>query len=522
MNEPDPSDSSSDSATQTTSGFRAPEALISGIILGFAGLGLILLLLQASDIKWSWEYWGSSDGVFDRSVIFRNFGLLILALIALPLAIWRSWVAHQQARIANKQHLLSEKGLVIDRYQKGAQMLESTELSVRLAGIYALRELATSDPDETYLLVLDLLCDFVRERSKTRVKSVSPVPSRSAADFGPFPPDLQKALETISWIRNKVPAEVLLEPLDWRPDLAEANLFNAQLDEFNLTKANLYRANLSNADLTEANLTNAILSEADLSKSNLLRVNLSMAEMYEVDLRCAFLCVANLRSVHLIGSDASGVNLTHADLSNASLVDSDFSDAILLSSILIKADLSRTRFANAKLDEADLSGANLTETDLSEASFVQAILYGVDLISADLHRANLSGAKLISADLNGANLRMSNLTGAILRGGELATADLTGASFSSSCLSGTNLSDAYLTNTILSKSSKTVPESFRLKHCWAFENKAPKDVHQDTRESIAIRKHDETWDIFVDRIIRERPDLKWSERERELALPWDY
>ncbi|MBG6158374.1 hypothetical protein IWQ52_004149 [Labrenzia sp. EL_159] len=53
MNEPDPSDRPSELATQTESGFRAPEALVSGIVLGFVGLGLILLLLRASDIEWT-------------------------------------------------------------------------------------------------------------------------------------------------------------------------------------------------------------------------------------------------------------------------------------------------------------------------------------------------------------------------------------------------------------------------------------------------------------------------------------
>ncbi|WP_282046260.1 pentapeptide repeat-containing protein [Roseibium album] len=297
MNEPDPSDRPSEPATQTDTVFRAPEALISGIILGFVGLGLILLLLRASDIEWTWEYWGSSDGVFDKSVIFRNFGLLVLALIALPLAIWRSVLAHQA-------HRLSEKGLIIDRYQKGAQMLESDNLSVRLAGVYALRELAKSDPSDTYIMVQDLLFDFVRERSKERAPRFDKVTKkRSSPEYDSFAADLKIALETASWLRDNVPEAMVHETMnDWRPNLREANLSHAQIHDINLSNAILHGAKLQFAVFKKTNLTAAIIAGVNVFGTRFDGVDLSKAKLRFLKFEKTILINANVTDTHFIGN----------------------------------------------------------------------------------------------------------------------------------------------------------------------------------------------------------------------------
>jgi len=208
----------------------------------------------------------------DRDAFFanvRNLGLIALGILGTVLAVWRSVLAHQA-------HKLSEKGLIIDRYQKGAQMLESSELSVRLAGIYALRELAQSDPEDAYILVQDLLFDFVRERSKVRKADVSKVTKANPKPgYGPFPPDLQKAMETASWLRKSVPAAGRLETQQrWNPDLRLANL----------TRVILRRSDLSGADLTGADLSGANLSGAGLTGATLFGATLTGAHLKEAHL----------------------------------------------------------------------------------------------------------------------------------------------------------------------------------------------------------------------------------------------
>ena len=71
----------------------------------------------------------------------RNIALVAAGLVALPLAILRGIVAERQAHTA-QQDLLNE------RYQRGAGMLGSNVLSVRLGEVYALQCLAEDCPEQ--------------------------------------------------------------------------------------------------------------------------------------------------------------------------------------------------------------------------------------------------------------------------------------------------------------------------------------------------------------------------------------
>ncbi len=70
-------------------------------------------------------------------------------------------------------------------------------------------------------------------------------------------------------------------------DLSRANLYGANLIGANLSRANLYGANLIGADLYNADLSRANLSEADLFRADLSRANLSEADLFGADLLSA-------------------------------------------------------------------------------------------------------------------------------------------------------------------------------------------------------------------------------------------
>ena len=99
---------------------------------------------------WCWLNDGESG-----STTIRNLGLVVAAMIALPLAIWRSIVAERQVETA-------QRGLLNERYQKGAEMLGSGVLAVRLGGVYALAGLAREHPEDYHMKIVSLLCAFVR------------------------------------------------------------------------------------------------------------------------------------------------------------------------------------------------------------------------------------------------------------------------------------------------------------------------------------------------------------------------
>ena len=98
--------------------------------------GIALLVFPIDKEFWSAAWNWFSEGESNSGTI-RNIGLVLAGLVALPLALWRSLVAQRQAEAAQRQAFTAQEGLANDRYQKGAEMLGSDVLSVRIGGIYA-------------------------------------------------------------------------------------------------------------------------------------------------------------------------------------------------------------------------------------------------------------------------------------------------------------------------------------------------------------------------------------------------
>ena len=69
------------------------------------------------------------------------------ALLAFVFALWRGWVSERQAESALRQAETAEQTLLYERYQRGAEMLVSRVLAVRMEGIRSLEQLAQDQPD---------------------------------------------------------------------------------------------------------------------------------------------------------------------------------------------------------------------------------------------------------------------------------------------------------------------------------------------------------------------------------------
>ena len=233
--------------------------------------------------NWDWLIGNESGGA-----IIRNLALTALAVIGLPLVLWRSRVAERQANTA-------EHGLLNERYQKGAEMLGSTVLTVRLGGIYALSRLASEDPERYHIQVMQLLCAFIR----------NPVSKGGE--------DVHAAMEAIG-SRNQTQIAVE-QQANYRANLRQADLRNQIL----------YGMNLSEISFVGANLSGAYLNKADLSNSSFLFANLTKVELSGANLRGAALLDANLSFVENAHSaDFSDANLTNANLASANLAGAIF------------------------------------------------------------------------------------------------------------------------------------------------------------------------------------------------------
>ena len=331
------------------------------------------------------------------STTIRNFGLVVGGVIAIAVAIWRSIVANRQAET-------SERGLLNERYQKGAEMLGSEFLFVRVGGIYALQRLAEEHAEQYHVQIMRLFCTFVCH------------PTEDKDDTAIFSTKLDRIREDVqaamTAIGTRSDADIILE---------DKEEFRRDLDGAMLPGAILHKANLSFTSLRNTKLSRAILPGAILHKADLTGANLTAAKLF-------------------------GANLTDADLFGANLTNADLTDAKLTGAKLSRANLTDAALAEANLTNAGLFGANLTGADLTDATLTDATLAEANLTNAKLLDANLTNAKLFGANLTAAKLLGANLTYANLLGADLTDANLAGAN-----LFGADLTDATLTGSKLFK-----------------------------------------------------------------------
>ncbi len=102
-------------------------------LLAEAGMAPLAILALAAVIVVSVFFWDETEDI-------RNVGLVVAAVIALPVAIWRSRVAERQADTAHRD-------LLDGRFQHAIQMLGSSVPAIRVTGLNALRRLAAEYPD---------------------------------------------------------------------------------------------------------------------------------------------------------------------------------------------------------------------------------------------------------------------------------------------------------------------------------------------------------------------------------------
>ena len=239
-------------------------------------VAVIILVVLAVGAGLTWVYWDWLRAGESGSSTIRNVGFIIGAVIAMVLAVWRS-------RVAGRQAATSEHGLLNDRFQKGAEMLGSEVLAVRIGGIYGLRHLAREHPQQYHVQVMRLFCSFVRNPSWSE-------------------------------ILNEDAAAVM----DAIGDRRERHL--------RLERDAEYWLNLSGANLRNANLQGANLSSSDLPTvkddvwPNRTFTDLSGAHFFDANLESA-----NLKNADLSGTDLTGTNLSGVDLTGTNLSGTKFS-----------------------------------------------------------------------------------------------------------------------------------------------------------------------------------------------------
>ena len=286
----------------------SPFILLSQLVLAVAYFIAVIFNIRN---KWDWALWSfitvavlvisatlsraywedlhsDQDSV---STTIRNLGLVIGGVIAILLAIWRSKVAESQAEIAQQQAATAERGLLNERYQRGAEMLGNDVLAVRMGGIYALQRLADEHPEQYHVQIMRLFCAFARNPTA----------------------DNNMPIQSTTRIREDVQA--IMDAIGARDERQLRLEVNA---EYSL---NLRRVSLGGANLNLANLQSAFLAHSILAESWLVGSDLTGANVWGANFSGAFLASANLSGTKFSSSSggirAYGITQSQLDQAQA-------------------------------------------------------------------------------------------------------------------------------------------------------------------------------------------------------------
>ena len=228
-----------------------------------AGLIAVLLVLAGFFVWrfWDWLRMVPQDYESGTATV-RNLGLLVTAIMPCRLVYGAGFVAHRQAETA-------QQGLLNERYQKGAEMLGSEVLSVRLGSIYALARLAEEHPEQYHVPIIQLFCTSVR--SSTKSKESQDKQEDQSLHKSVLREDIQAVMTQLVVVAKRVWLRKGNEKLRFG-DYVFRGRYHGQKGRTLLV--GFKRANLRGVDLCEADLSSANFSGADLSISQLLEANL--------------------------------------------------------------------------------------------------------------------------------------------------------------------------------------------------------------------------------------------------------
>lgn len=294
-----------------------------------------VLLLGIGLSWWLWDEFRQYPKE-SLSATFRNLALITGGIIAMLLAVWRSRISERQSLASQHQADTAQQSLLNERYERGAEMLGSEVLSVRMGGIYALQKLAEEHPEQYHVQIMRLLCAFVRNPA-----GIDNTPrTEKGRRYPRLRDDVQAAMVAIAH-RNNLELESAAG--NFSLDFYGAHLLSLDLEKANLRGADLTNANLEGAHLTGADLLSAKLSGVNMCRAYLEGANLSRANLNGApNLSWAILRSADLSRAQIGSADFSHAQLTHTDLSDAHISATDFSDARLF-----KTNLSGVTFGEA-------------------------------------------------------------------------------------------------------------------------------------------------------------------------------
>lgn len=252
---------------------------------------------------------------------WRNITLATISIIGLGFIVWRSITAHRQTSIANEQAIiankqaetastnleLTEKGHVLDRFQKAVELLSDGESNnTQLAGIKLVYELASDYPESFYFSAIEQLCAVAKANSNG-------ILIRSEREYADETPSKKEQLQNeaaYQVVRNAMEAFFNLRTTDnmqregdWKPPLNEVQItrlgnhyrsknaqnfhfflgkiYNSKIEGFDFSGGDFLRANFGNTEFRNCKFVGASLRSCSCGGAKFIDCDFTDAEVFE-------------------------------------------------------------------------------------------------------------------------------------------------------------------------------------------------------------------------------------------------
>jgi uncharacterized protein YjbI with pentapeptide repeats len=354
-------------------------------------VALVLVVLALGRFFMALSGIGDFENAEAQSAAIRNNGLVVAALIGVPFLIWRTSVAHKQARIAqdvlfkDKINAASEDlhAMRTVWHKKRKTNVSEPDIIRRCAAVSKLHALVEQDPASAKH-ISNILSTYVRERSRETPPMKKEQYDQQFPHLNPwdqsFPSngDLLSAVRALGQLRkiDEVDQDAVVI------DLKEANLQGFDLSFFltldaDYTNADFHKASMQAANLASTTLRGAFFRGADLERASLQRAELAPTVRSKTNFIGSNLRLAQFQDAHLPSAIFIGTNLTNVG----------FQRSVLTNSRFLHSELSGCSFTEAELQGAQFDGQtiDLVGNRMSQkTSFQRANLRG-----ASLRRMNL-------------------------------------------------------------------------------------------------------------------------------------
>ena len=320
-----------------------------------------------------WGIWlVDSDGESNSAVV-QNIVLTIVAVVALPLALWRLVVADrqskaaiQQSKTAMQQSNTARLSLLNERFRQGVAMLTGPQLVERLGGISILEQLAKESVESHHVPVLEQFCISIRNPPEYQEEDNEATENKQTVDEGSrslvpaLRPDLQAIICALENRSNE--GRAVEKERNFILDFSGCKLPHVKFSKGDWSSIRLEAADLRNAFIKNCYMKGALLPGVYLAGAKIVRSNLSAVRLFRASLRKARLSVVDLSKANLEYCNMHGTLLYRVDLTGASLRNADLSGAEIRDVDFLGADLTGVDFSGAKL----INVKNLTKKQMAQ------------------------------------------------------------------------------------------------------------------------------------------------------------